>query len=99
MDAHIVPSEHVLTMFYSMDHDVDVPEHAHGPQWGVVLAGTMEMTIAGETRTYSKGDTYDVPDGAPHAVRIRAGYRGVDVFADPHRYEPLVPDPAVGSRH
>ena len=87
MDAHIVPSEHALTMFYEIDHDLEVPEHAHGAQWGVVLAGEMELEIEGRASTYRAGDTYYVPDGARHIARIRAGYKGVDVFADAHRYE------------
>jgi quercetin dioxygenase-like cupin family protein len=90
MTAHIVPSEHVLTMFYEIDDEVVVPEHSHGAQWGVVLSGSMELVIDGVSNTYSQGDTYFVPDGAPHIATIHAGYRGVDVFADAHRYEPRV---------
>lgn len=87
--ARIVPSEFVLTMFYEVDRQVDIPEHSHGPQWGVVLEGAMEMTIGGQTRRYSRGDSYYVHDGVAHIARIYAGYRGVDVFADPHRYDAL----------
>lgn len=88
MDAHIVPSDQVLTMFYEIDNDVEIPEHSHGAQWGVVLEGSMVMIIDGETRTYQRGDTYYVPPGASHITRIAAGYRGIDVFADADRYEP-----------
>lgn len=88
MNARIVPSEHVLTMFYEIDDEVEVPEHAHGAQWGVVLAGEMELVIDGASKTYGRGDTYYVPDGARHIARIKAGYKGIDVFADAHRYEP-----------
>jgi quercetin dioxygenase-like cupin family protein len=91
MDAHIVPSEHVLTMFYEFHEDLEVPEHAHGAQWGVVLVGEMELEISGRAATYRRGDTYYVPDGARHVARLRAGYKGIDVFADAHRYEPEVP--------
>lgn len=86
MIAHIAPSEHVLTMFYETDHDLEVPEHAHGAQWGVVLAGEMDLAIGGDRATYRQGDTYYVPDGARHAAWIRAGCKGVDVFADANRY-------------
>lgn len=88
MTAHIVPNEHCLPMFYEIEHDVDIPEHVHGAQWGVVLEGTMTMTIGGETTEYRRGDTYYVPPGVSHITRIRAGYRGIDVFADPDRYLP-----------
>ena len=86
MDAHIVPSEHVLTMFYEIDDAVEVPAHRHGAQWGVVLAGSMELEIEGTTATYAAGDSYFVPDGALHTARISAGYKGIDVFADADRY-------------
>ena len=88
MTARIVPSEHVLTMFYSVPDDVEIPEHAHGAQWGVVLEGEMSMTIDGSEHVYRRGDTYYVPPGAVHLTRITAGYRGIDVFADARRYEP-----------
>lgn len=87
MRAHIVPSEHVLTMFYEIDNELVIPEHDHGAQWGVVLEGCMEFTIGGVTRSYTRGDTYFVPAGVPHIARIHFGYRGIDVFADAHRYE------------
>ena len=88
MRAHIVPSEHVLPMFYEIDDNVEIPEHVHGAQWGVVLRGSMEMTIGSDTTTYTKGDTYYVPPGVAHITRIAAGYRGIDVFADAERYLP-----------
>lgn len=88
MKAHIAPSEHLLPMFYEIDQEVCIPEHAHGAQWGVVLQGSMELTIDGESHTYVRGDSYYVPDGAPHIAVIHAGYKGIDVFADPERYLP-----------
>lgn len=88
MVAHIVPSDYCLPMFYEIDYDVEIPEHIHGAQWGVVLDGEMQMTIGGETRTYRRGDTYDVPAGVAHITSIKGGYRGIDVFADPDRYLP-----------
>jgi quercetin dioxygenase-like cupin family protein len=88
MDAHIVPSEHVLTMFYEMADAVSVPAHRHGAQWGVVLAGSLELEIEGETATYGPGDSYYVPSNALHAARLSAGCRGIDVFADADRYSP-----------
>lgn len=87
IDAHIVPSEFAMTMFYSTDTEIDIPEHSHGPQWGVVLAGSMEMTIGGVSKTLGVGESYYVPDGVEHTTKIGAGYSGIDVFSDAHRYE------------
>ena len=86
MDAHIVPSQHVLTMFYEMADAVSVPAHRHGAQWGVVLAGSLELEIEGRSATYGPGDSYYVPANALHTARLSAGYKGIDVFADADRY-------------
>jgi quercetin dioxygenase-like cupin family protein len=75
-----------LTMFYEIPDGVDVPEHAHGAQWGVVLAGSVDFTIGGETMTYGRGDTYYVPAGVLHRAVIHPGFVGIDVFADADRY-------------
>ncbi len=75
-----------LAMFYEIPDGVDVPEHAHGAQWGVVLDGTVEFTIGRETRTYGAGETYFVPAGVQHRAVIHPGFAGIDVFADADRY-------------
>jgi len=76
-----------LAMFYEIPDGVEVPEHAHGAQWGVVLEGSVEFTIGGETRTYRRGDTYYVPDAVAHSAVISLGFVGIDVFADADRYQ------------
>ena len=81
-----------LAMFYEIPDGVDVPEHAHGAQWGVVLEGSIDFTIGGETRTYGRGDTYFVPDDVAHSAVIHPGYVGIDVFADADRYRPREED-------
>ncbi|MGI8972962.1 MAG: cupin domain-containing protein [Gaiella sp.] len=79
-------TDQALTMFYEIPDGVDLPEHAHGAQWGVVLEGSIEFTIDGETRLYGRGDTYYVPRGVAHSAVIHRGYVGIDVFADADRY-------------
>ena len=64
----------------------EVAPHAHGAQWGVVLEGSVEFTIGGETKTYGRGDTYYVPDSVAHSAVIHPGFVGIDVFADAERY-------------
>ena len=81
-----------LAMFYEIPAGVDLPEHAHGAQWGVVLEGSIDFTIGGETRTYGRGDTYFVPDDVTHSAVIHPGYVGIDVFADADRYRPREED-------
>lgn len=75
-----------LAMFYEIPDGVEVPEHAHGAQWGVVIEGAVEFTIGGESRTYGPGDTYYVPASVAHNAVIHPGFVGIDVFADADRY-------------
>ena len=73
-------------MFYELPDGADLPEHAHGAQWGVVLRGSVDFTIGGETRTYGPGETYSIPAGVPHSAFMHPGTAGIDVFADADRY-------------
>lgn len=81
-------------IFVEAQRDSEVPEHAHGAQWGFVVAGEMVLTIGGTTRTYRRGDEYLIPAGVPHAAKLRAGARVIDFFDDPNRYRPK-PSPSV----
>ena len=69
----MLQNDRALAMFYEIPDGVEVPEHAHGAQWGVVLEGTMEFTIGGETKVYGPGETYYVPASVPTAPSSRPG--------------------------
>ncbi len=73
-------------IFMSFERDVEIPEHSHEAQWGVVLDGEMELTINGEKEVYRKGDTYFIPKDIPHSAKIKAGYRDVTLFSQKDRY-------------
>lgn len=82
----VVRSDAGLVAFFTFHKDMTLPPHAHGAQWGTVVEGRMDLTIAGETKTYVAGDSYSIPAGAEHSARIEAGARVIDVFEEPDRY-------------
>lgn len=86
--ARMLQTDQAMAMFFELPDGLDLPEHSHGAQWGVVLEGRIDFTIGGETRTYAHGDTYYVPPGVPHSAVIHPGFVGIDVFADADRYRP-----------
>ncbi len=86
LHAWLLRSPDGLLMFYTVDDLLELPEHAHNDQWGVVLEGSMEFTIDGVQRTYTRGDSYFIPANVPHSVRIPAGAAGIDFFQDADRY-------------
>ncbi len=73
-------------VFFEIEAGCEVPPHSHGPQWGIVVEGEMELTIAGETRHYAQGDSYFVPAGAVHGAKFLTKFRAIDVFGDVDRY-------------
>ena len=86
LNGWLLQGERAVAMFYELPDGAQLPEHAHGAQWGVVIEGSVEFTIGHETRTYRRGDTYYVEDGVVHAAVVSPGYVGIDVFADADRY-------------
>ena len=84
--TYAVRSDAGLVAFFRFHKDMELPPHAHGTQWGTVIAGEIVFTIGGETWTYGPGDSYDIPAGVEHGARIRAGTVAVDVFAEADRY-------------
>ena len=75
-----------LAMFYEIPDGVDVPEHAHGAQWGVVLEGIGRVhDRRRDADLRPRRDVLD-PGRRPAQRRHHPGYVGIDVFADADRY-------------
>jgi len=94
LDCYLSSGDRGLVMFYeARNKEVVVPEHMHGDQWGIVLAGTVRMQIGDETAEYHRGETYFVPGGVPHTTWVAAGTRGLDIFEEHDRYMPASETP------
>ena len=85
--AYLAQGERHQILFMQFSEEVELKEHAHGSQYGVVLEGTIRLTIGGETRTYGRGERYYIPEGVPHSGRIFAGYADITFFDEPRRFQ------------
>ncbi|WP_319823790.1 cupin domain-containing protein [Thalassovita sp.] len=81
-----IASDDGLVAFFHFHKDTILPPHSHLGQWGTVLEGEITLTIGDDTRTYRKGDTYDIPAGVVHSATIKAGAKAIDVFEEGDRY-------------
>lgn len=88
LEGRLLASPHGQAVFFRAEEDFEVPSHAHGAQWGIVVVGNLELTVEGETRAYGVGDTYSIGAGETHSARLSAGTCVIDIFQDPDRYEP-----------
>ncbi len=84
--AYLSQGDDHQILFMEFSEDTEVPEHAHGAQWGIVLTGRIELTIGGETRSFVKGEQYYIPAGTVHSARISAGYSDISFFDERARY-------------
>lgn len=84
--AYLSQSDTHQIIFMAFEKDVDLPEHSHAAQIGIVLEGKIDLTIGGTRRFYTKGDRYYIPEGAPHSGKIHAGYADITFFNEPGRY-------------
>jgi len=80
LSGQILHGEQAYVIFMSAERDVHVPEHRHGAQWGMVLAGEMELSMCGEVRTFRAGEAHYIPAGVDHTAVLRAGWKGLYVF-------------------
>ncbi|MHB0870162.1 MAG: cupin domain-containing protein [Chloroflexota bacterium] len=83
----VVQSERGQVVFNEADTEVDVVEHSHGDQWGVVLEGRVDLFVAGQKQVCYAGDSYFIPADIPHGMKIYPGTRSVDYFADRERHK------------
>ena len=86
--AYLSQSENHQILFMQFSEDVEVPEHSHESQWGVVLEGKVDLVIEGVKRTYTRGDRVLIPRGAKHSAKIYAGYADISFFNQKDRYKP-----------
>ncbi len=81
--ARRIQGEHITLAVVELDPGSAVPEHRHpAEQMGIVLAGEVEFTIDGETRTLGPGGTWRILSDRPH--QVTTGPNGavvVDVFS------------------
>ena len=72
--------------FMEFQENIEIFEHSHESQWGVVLEGKIDINMNGETKTYQKGDRYFIPKGTKHSSKIYAGYADITFFNEKDRY-------------
>jgi quercetin dioxygenase-like cupin family protein len=79
----VMAGSKVMANWVRLDAGAEVPTHAHHhEQIGLVLEGSIHMTIAGETRLLVPGQAYTIPGHVPHsAVGGPEGCLALDIFS------------------
>ena len=85
--AYIVQGVDHQILFMEFGEDVEIPEHSHESQWGIILKGKIDLTINGVLHTFQRGDTYSIPKDVKHSAKIFAGYSDITFFDQKDRYQ------------
>ncbi|WP_033167979.1 cupin domain-containing protein [Clostridium sp. KNHs205] len=86
LEAYLSQAADHQIIFMEFSEDVELSEHSHESQWGIVLEGKIELTIDGVKNTYTKGDRYFIPKDRKHSGKIYAGYADMTYFDQKDRY-------------
>ncbi len=83
--AKIASGEKMMFSLVTLAPNAVVPTHSHpNEQMGMLVSGTMEFTIEGETRVLSGSEMYFVPGGVSHAAKAGPGGAvALDAFSPP----------------
>ena len=84
--AYILQGVEHQILFMEFEKDIDLIEHEHESQWGIVLEGKIELVVDGQKSIYQKGDRYFIPKGVKHSGRIYTGYADITFFDQKDRY-------------
>lgn len=84
--AFLSQGENHQIIFMEFSEDIDLPEHSHESQWGIVLEGEIELVINGVKNRFKRGDRYFIPKGVKHYGKIFAGYADITFFDQKDRY-------------
>lgn len=85
--AYLSQGEDSQTLFMEFEEDIEIKEHSHAAQWGIVLEGKITLNINNIEKTYTKGDRYYIPANVSHFGKIYAGYADITFFDDKERYK------------
>ena len=68
VEMRVIPGEKMTMVFFQLAPGAEIPEHAHPhEQMGTVLEGSIELVVAGESKTIHEGEAYHVLPNLPHS--------------------------------
>jgi quercetin dioxygenase-like cupin family protein len=81
--GRLLAGDHGQAVLWSFPYGGSVPAHRHGPQLGVILAGSMTLMVDATARHVVAGDYFEIAEHAEHSAVIAPGSMIIEVYADP----------------
>jgi len=87
VNGYCLKNDEKQVVFFVFDEGVNVPDHSHCEQHGMVISGEMIIEVEGKSNLYQAGDHYVVPAGVSHRSVFSKQTVLVDMSEAPDRYE------------
>ena len=83
--GRVLQTSNATMVVFDLEPKTIIETHKHEvEQFGVVVKGSLAMIIAGEQRILTPGDTYRIPPGSAHAIRVfEEPTQIIDIYAPP----------------
>lgn len=82
--TRFIAAQNVLLSFIEQPPGASFPLHRHpSEQVLIILEGSEEHIVEGETYLMKKGDVCVHPPNAEHGGRTPTGFKGIDIFSPP----------------
>jgi quercetin dioxygenase-like cupin family protein len=87
VSIRLVPADRMSLVFFYLSPGARIPEHAHfHEQMGMVLKGSILLTIGDEEKIVLPGIVYRVPPDVLHGGRcLEEGAEVIEVFSPPRK--------------
>jgi quercetin dioxygenase-like cupin family protein len=80
----IATTDEVMMCEFFLERGRIVPAHSHtNDQAGYIVFGQVEITIGDQTRICDPGDSYAIPGGVVHSVKVIVDSLVIDAFSPP----------------
>ena len=80
----VASGQGAMIVRFDLEKGAILPEHSHPhEQMGLVLSGTLELTVGGETQPLRAGDAYVAPANVTHSAVAAERTVVLDVFTPP----------------
>ena len=77
-------TDEAMVCEFFLERGAEIVAHSHtNDQVGYVVYGKMEMTIGENTHVCDPGDSYAIPGGIVHSVRVLVDTLTLDIFSPP----------------
>lgn len=87
LSIRLVGDDNAQVGLFELEAGTVIPTHSHGPSWGIVVEGKVEITTAGEAQVLTTGDSFAVQGGVEHGAKVLEAARMIEVFSDAGRFK------------